>query len=300
MAFFSSPSTWMNALLRPHYVARPSHLLERLWQKAPPDTDQVTVDLLWGNRLTVDPHSHIGGILWKHRIYDPTVSETLWRLADTGMMHVDVGAHVGYMSSLLASQTGPSGSVVAIEPHPDLVSCLKINAQRMREMFRTSICIHPVVLSSEDGQLTLFWDPTDSNLGRASVEDTPAGRKMNVRSRSFDALLPDEKIGVLKIDVEGHEAAVLRGARSALENHRIDHIIYEGEEDDNPSHEILHRYRYDIFELGWTPWAPAIWRLGAPPNGRRPPSPAFLATRYPDDVQRRLAPRGWKCLTTKP
>lgn len=295
----------MNALLRPHYIARPWHLIERLWNKPPPDTDHVGVDLIWGNRLSVDPHSHIGGILWKHRIYDPTVSETLWRVADSGMTHVDVGAHIGYTTSLLASQAGPSGTIVAIEPHPDLVDQLEMNVRHMDDVFPASIRVEPIALSSEDGQLTLSWDPSDRNLGRASAENTMIGKRADVISRSFDSLLsnddipvPSKGVGILKVDVEGHEASVLQGAQSALENHRIAHILYESHEDDAPCHEILKRYGYDIFELGWTPWTPAIWRLGTPPKGQRPSSPAFLATRYPADVRRRFAPRGWKCLTT--
>jgi hypothetical protein len=104
-------------------------------------------------------------------------------------------------------------------------------------------------------------------------------------------------IGVLKIDVEGHEAAVLQGAASLLARHGIRDIVFE-EHGSHPTNatRLLEGYGYALFRL-----RQRFLGLSADPAGESgkhgqwdPPS--YLATTDPDRATVRLAPRGWAVL----
>lgn len=287
------------ALSYPHYACQPWHIVERLMQGAPPSAEQVDVELPWGHILSVSPKTHIGHILWEHTLYDHTVSEALWRLSVPGACHVDVGAHIGYTTSLLAHRAGPTGIVHAVEPHPVLNKALRANVSRIEQSVTTDIVIHPVALSSHSGVEEIGWDEAfETNRGTASLEKRNARHRTPVQCMRLDDLLPDARIEVVKIDVEGHEGAVLKGATQTLAEQRIRHIVYESHADAQPScHAILSEAGYSLFQLGWRSFRPVLWPIGADATGHIPSSPVFLATQAPAVVQQRYRAWGWHCLS---
>ena len=52
--------------------------------------------------------------------FDLISCEAIWRLLDEGELALDVGANIGYMTSLMAARLGKNGRVIAFEPHPVL------------------------------------------------------------------------------------------------------------------------------------------------------------------------------------
>jgi hypothetical protein len=102
---------------------------------------------------------------------------------------------------------------------------------------------------------------------------------------------------VAKIDVEGHEPAVLRGASQALAEHRIRDIVYEahaGYPDEVSG--LLEHEGYHVFAVGSGFFGPRCQPASDGPVAARWESPSFLATLDSDRALARLQPRGWRVL----
>ncbi len=132
-------------------------------------------------------------------------------LADGQSIALDIGANKGVWSYLLA-QICPE--VHAFEPNPKMFSVLKSCAG-------DTITCHPVALSNQSGQSSLFIPRRKSgslsNQG-GSLSTRISGKdhqEVTVETRRLDEYNFD-KIGFIKIDVEGFEMAVLEGAQETL------------------------------------------------------------------------------------
>lgn len=147
------------------------------------------------------------------------------RTLDPRKAAVDVGANVGMVTYLLSRH---ARNVYAVEPNPAL-------AANLRSAFRgRRVEVLPYALSDESGTADLLIPSAGGQelTGRSSLEPDANGdlpvRRVTVPRRTLDQLaLPD--VGFVKIDVEGHELAVLRGARGLLTGHRPS-LMIEAEE----------------------------------------------------------------------
>jgi len=226
-------------------------------------------------------------------------------LVDRGDVCLDIGANIGYMTSLLSTRTGSAGRVFSFEPHPRLFTCLKGNLECFSNSSR--IVALENAIGAADGMAELA-EPVgfEENEGTASVLPAFVGRdnagvKHKVTIRRLDSIFSnDESFGVVKIDVEGAELNVLRGARRLLSAKSIRDIIWE---DQNifPSESVnlLSGHGYKIYQFSKRIFGPAIWDPFTVQGDR--PSLAwetmnFLATLEPARATRRLGPRGWRCL----
>jgi len=135
---------------------------------------------------------------------------------------VDVGCHLGDLLAHMV-RLAPRGRHWAFEPLPDL-------AADLRRQFPT-VAVHEAALSDHDGEAEFHHVVTNagySGLRRRSY-DRPDERVelIRVRTRRLDDLLPaDHPVDFIKIDVEGAELEVLRGALSTLRRCRP-HVIFE-------------------------------------------------------------------------
>ncbi len=160
-------------------------------------------------------------LLWRARIHrwnigypDPEL-RYLSRLCDASKISVDVGASLGlYTSHLLAH----SAEVWAFEPRPSAAAELE------RHFAGSPVKVHSVALSDADGETTMTV--CGSDLGRSTLEKSNpvAGEETAVATRRLDSY-GLRGVGFIKIDVEGHEGAVLRGASETLKRCRPNLLI---------------------------------------------------------------------------
>jgi FkbM family methyltransferase len=152
-------------------------------------------------------------------------------LVDPHRVAVDVGAHSGiytYALSRLAHR------VIAVEPNPLL-------AQDLAKAFVRAPVRVVAEAASDASETVLLRTPVDQpggeGLATLSPSNTLAGSKVSttsVTTRPLDQIVKEEgPIGFIKIDVEGHELAVLRGARHTLDDWRPTMLI-EAEERHRP------------------------------------------------------------------
>jgi FkbM family methyltransferase len=145
---------------------------------------------------------------------DPEVEFTARRLRP-GDVFVDAGAFNGWYTLVASRAVGGSGCVLAFEPNPEAFALL---ARNIELNHARNVQSHNIALSSDDGWVTLFTGPGDgvaSSLARLS----DGQEEVRVQARRLDTVLSEAgiaRVDLMKLDVEGSEAAALRGAASTL------------------------------------------------------------------------------------
>lgn len=138
-----------------------------------------------------------------------------------GGTFVDVGAHIGYYSLKAARVVGPTGHVIAIEPNPQTVKTLTDN---IRASGARVVAVQPVACTDSEGMLDLFL-AARTNTGETSLSRSNASQSgavvaiHRVRTRRLDDIIQEtapSRVDAIKIDVEGAEFLVLKGARQTL------------------------------------------------------------------------------------
>lgn len=121
---------------------------------------------------------------------------------------MDIGANIGNHALFFARHYP---GVWAFEPHPRTYQLLALNAQ-----LAPQIRALPLGLSDAPGQAWIDLPP--GNAGMATVSEAPAQGRLACTLSTLDDQLPADAgtVSLIKIDVEGHEARVLRGAARTL------------------------------------------------------------------------------------
>ena len=280
--------------LKPWFLYRPGQLLRRVARALRPPADPIqVVTLPWGCELEIDTRETIGRSVWTAGVHDLAVVEVLVRLADPALLAIDAGANIGAMTGALASR---AGEVWAFEPHPDVFRSLEANIRRFAGLpgFAPTRAFD-LALSDSDGEARLespegFAD--NRGLGRLAE-----GGGIPVRTARLDRFLGAREVGVMKVDVEGHELAVLSGAADALAAGRVRHVVFEDHRGpDSPVCRFLKELGFEAFGIGWRLRGPLLLPADGSGSSRSYEAPSYLATRQPDQALEACRPRGWVCL----
>lgn len=156
-----------------------------------------------------DPQDHIFSILNRTgTFYESEMLHTLSSLLRRRDLVLDVGANIGTHSVFFAGVCGCR--VVAFEPNPRAVESLRTNLRLNRLQKKVTIETVAVGATRQRGALV---QPTAHNLGTGAVAHNPAGE---IEIVPLDELAFDGKVALIKIDIEGNDVDVLRGAGSLL------------------------------------------------------------------------------------
>jgi len=149
--------------------------------------------------------------------YEPHVAATLDRLLGPGDVFVDVGANVGYHAFRASPRVGAGGRVVAVEANSENA---RLIAHTIAVNSLTNVELVPLALAARRGFVN-FGTHVGSNGGFLPDDDatTGSGRGTVVPTMALDDLELD-RVGVIKIDVEGAEAIVIDGAWATIERLR--------------------------------------------------------------------------------
>jgi len=285
------------SMWKPEYFYRPSKLLSRLRYSRLAGQPFAFATLPWGDSLRVRPAETIGRSILTLGVYDLLVSEVLWRLTDPDETAVDVGANIGYMTVLLANRAH-SGQVWAFEPHPDNFADLEHNMERNTVAGRPLPNLMNAAVSDMAGQLTIVTpEGFAQNRGLSSVTAQVDGTGEQCRAVTLDVMFPkDTRVDVMKIDVEGHEMNVLNGGQNLFGEGRVRDCVFESHDPyPNPVTTFFEARGYSVFGLAKCFRGPALVAPDSPVQSTWE-APSLMATREPDRLRVRLAPRGWRCL----
>lgn len=152
--------------------------------------------------------------LTKNIAYDIATEKILSKILNPDSCCVDVGAHKGEILDVFINRS-PQGHHSGFEPIPAMYELLV-------SKYRSKADIYPFALSSESGKTTfniVLDDPAYSGLKQRQYKTAnPEIEQIEVEVRRLDEVLSmrDYRIGLIKIDVEGGELGVMKGATSIL------------------------------------------------------------------------------------
>jgi len=121
---------------------------------------------------------------------------------------LDMGAHVGYYSSL-ASYYMPKGQVHAFEPNTNNLELLRKNVKRF-----PNCVVHPYALDTEEKKAD-FWYPEDESGGGSLYYDSIVKKegltKCEVETKKITSFGIDfSKVGIIKLDIQGKEPEIIK------------------------------------------------------------------------------------------
>jgi FkbM family methyltransferase len=152
---------------------------------------------------------------------DPAELRFVCSQLKAGDVAADIGCHKGAYTYWMRRRVGPSGAVFAFEPQPQQVEYLRAVFSAMAY---DNVAVVPMAVSDQVGQLTLHVPSGAGQTHAASLEPRhgAGSGQLLVEVTTLDQFFSeqDRPPNFLKIDVEGHELAVLRGAQQILQAHK--------------------------------------------------------------------------------
>jgi len=202
------------------------HTLRRLLPRGP-HGDALVCRTRYGSRFLLEPTAHIDGRVVAEGYYESEVFEALRSRLRPGAVLWDIGANFG-LHAVTAARLVPEATVVAFEPNPAEHARLL----RHRDWNAPHLITSTLALSDADGILPLHLGPA-GNSGMTTLSPWSQASYTGtvlVATAAGDALLARGVLPaptVIKLDVEGHEAAVLTGLATALADLRCELVVFE-------------------------------------------------------------------------
>jgi FkbM family methyltransferase len=207
-------------------------------------------------------------LLWGKKHYYPYAVQKFWEpevepikyLIKPGDVAVDLGANIGWYTSVLARLVGERGIVYAIEPIPTTFLLLTAVIQRLH---LANVRLFNCAVSDKNGFAVMElprheYGGTNFYMARIVSERSTSisSDTIRVALRSLDDILSGEHpeaVTFVKCDVEGHELAVLKGARTFFNRARpamLIEVTGTAESHDDPNNEFFSLMR----AYGYTPY----------------------------------------------
>ena len=204
-----------------------------------PFTARIRAGALQGRRWVI-----ASGSRFVKGTYEPIQSAAFQGLIQPGHVVFDVGAHVGYYTVLSSVLAGPSGQVIAFEPLP-------ANLKYLRRHLKLNDCDNVRILTNcvgEGSSVARFDDSHGTGVGHLANEGS-----FEVQVRSLDEMVESGELPIpqfLKIDVEGAELLVLKGAERLLRRHHPTLVLSTHSDDlDRACLQRLSEFGYDVEHL---------------------------------------------------
>ena len=150
-------------------------------------------------------------------VYEKSESKFIKSICFKGMKALDIGANIGYYTTLISQIAGKNGKILALEPDPESYKFLSktINSCKFK-----NILPFPIAASDIKQKLPLFI--SKDNRGDNRLYQTDQLRKsIEVNCLTIDELLIENNISTLdliKIDIQGYEPKVFKGMKKIIRN----------------------------------------------------------------------------------
>ena len=187
------------------------------------DPTVVIKEIAPGVRLFIDLSDHVIGLNILRGQYEPEEIGFVRGLLQPGDSAIDVGGHIGFFTMQMAAAVGPEGRVYAFEP-------LEANADLLERSitengFGGRVRFQRAAVGAAPGTATLTFPAETLNSGgayllRGGCAPLAGNRTSEVPLVALDALDLRRPVRVIKMDVEGAEPQVLRGAARILKEDR--------------------------------------------------------------------------------
>ncbi|MGF1574156.1 MAG: FkbM family methyltransferase [Sumerlaeia bacterium] len=163
--------------------------------------------------------------------YEESTKQIIQAWLRPGGTYIDIGTQLGYTAGLAAQVIGKNGTMVLFEPDPTALQRLKKHLAASKQSQMPKTILIESACSNQKGELH-FEVATTLGHSRilANKEELRDGQLISVPLEIADEVFENlkiERIDFLKIDVEGHEKAVLAGLQKSLKSGVIEAILIE-------------------------------------------------------------------------
>lgn len=189
----------------------------------------------------------VGACLRRHGEFARVELDLLLDLATGPGTYIDVGANIGAIALPFAKQR-PDWRVLAIEAHRGLSGVLWTNAMINRLY---NVDVHHAAAGAARGlaEFPALALSSRTNFGAVGFKST-TGATETVRMLALDDVAPDDT-RLVKIDVEGFEPEVLKGADALLNSHRAAWIVEATIQNPEAAIEVINCFRQKGYSLHW-------------------------------------------------
>ena len=156
----------------------------------------------------------VGARIAVKRTYEKHVTEAIRPYLQPGTVFIDVGANIGYYTLLAASRLGAQGKIFAFEP--GAANCELLQKSVVHNGF-SIVQLFPNAVADSARTVGLTMD--DSN-GVINATAPSEGLELVTAVALDEALANQNRIDLIKMDIEGAEGLALRGATQLLQRHR--------------------------------------------------------------------------------
>lgn len=174
--------------------------------------------------LSIQPGEEVSECVYTQGFYEPNQFSAMKQILKKGNTFIDIGAHIGLYSIYASKCIGPSGSVYSFEPSPRerarLENHIQLNHLR-------NITVYPVAVYDRSSQTEMkvaeYPHSGHNTLGHFAYATTQEESRPVVETQTLDEwakLNRIQSIDLIKIDAEGSEEKILRGAIQVLSQTR--------------------------------------------------------------------------------
>lgn len=191
----------------------------------PKPLGKTVIDTIYNFQLNIDPvvDNGVERALYYYGTYERGTLDIIGKILKQGDVFVDVGANIGLMSIYAGLKVGEKGSVYAFEPNPNTKSLLLENIHLNKIK---NIKVEGLALSNEIKDSKIY-DRWDINRGGASlIKPSNPTQSYDIHETTFSEYFNlDQEIKLIKIDVEGFELEVLKGAEAFILNTKTPPVL---------------------------------------------------------------------------
>jgi len=227
-------------------------------------------------------------------VYEYRKTKLFYDLIREGMTILDIGAGRGNYSVLFAKLMHDKGRVLAFEPEPD--QCLWIKKNIQANNYKC-VALHQYALSDKEGSATFY-----PGHGLGSLVSPPSWRipdelqkgPITVKTRTLDNVLNEEHIKdvhIIKMDVEGGDLLVLRGAERTLQSNNVSLLMDVDVFSNAERKELFNLLNYCGFE---------IYRIGRELKPINKANELFLFSEEPESTHVKIHQTVREIYATKP